>query len=248
MTGSWTGDWQIGRGRVVLAGHFGSMTPHHHPAVQITVALAGKFVAADDEDNRTVRAVVIPSGVRHALRSADDSTRVLSIYLHPTSPDARLLASAHGGGPADWMAAAEAIEEVDLRPDAPLDESAEAVLTALRGDAPATDAMHPTLRNAFDLLTALVPRKLYLGELAAAVSVSQSSLSRLFVSETGVGFPATVRWARLLYAMGEVGTGASITDAAHAAGFTDSAHATRVCREMTGVPPSVLVRAFRSES
>ena len=32
--------------------------------------------------------------------------------------------------------------------------------------------------------------------------------------------------------------GASLTDASHAAGFTDSAHANRVCHEMFGMSPS----------
>ena len=32
------------------------------------------------------------------------------------------------------------------------------------------------------------------------------------------------------------------TDAAHAAGFADSAHLTRTCRDMFGLPPSVMSR------
>ncbi|MGW4633478.1 hypothetical protein [Nocardia sp. NPDC004415] len=83
----------------------------------------------------------------------------------------------------------------------------ESVLTALRGRTPAPEAIPPKLRHAFDLLGAVLPNKLYLRDLAAAVALSQSSLSRLFAAETGAGFPAT-----------------------------------RVCREMTGVAPSELVR------
>lgn len=250
MAGEWIGDWRLGPGRLVVAGRFGSTHPHHHPALQVTVALEGKFIASDDHDSSVCRAVLIPSGVRHALAPADDTTRVLSIYLHPASADARRLGAIAGqtDGPESWAAAAEAAEHTELAVDDSLDSMTESVLTALRGQAPTTEAIPLKLRNAFDLLTALLPRKLYLRDLATAVALSQSSLSRLFVAETGVSFPATVRWARLLHAMGEVGAGRNITDAAHAAGFTDSAHATRVCREMTGVAPSVLVRATRRSS
>jgi AraC-like DNA-binding protein len=232
---------------VVLAGRFGATSSHHHPAVQVTVAVEGEVVVSDDRDSRTARAVVIPSGVRHALIPADDTTRVLSLYLHPGSLDGRALAppGTVDCRPADWVAAGEPAQHVDTSPDAPLIESAEEILTALRGPAPGGKPLHPKLRGALTLLGASLPRKLYLQEIAEAVSMSQSGLSRLFVSETGVSFPASVRWARLLYAVGLVESGATITDAAHAAGFTDSAHATRVCREMAGVPPSVLVKAVR---
>ncbi|MGW4633479.1 hypothetical protein [Nocardia sp. NPDC004415] len=85
MTGEWIGDWHLGPGRLVVAGRFGSTQPHHHPAVQVTVALTGEFVASDGRDSRTCRAVLIPSGVRHALAPAADTTRALSIYLHPAT-------------------------------------------------------------------------------------------------------------------------------------------------------------------
>lgn len=242
MTGEWIGDWHLGPGRLVVAGRFGSTQPHHHPAVQVTVALTGEFVASDGRDRRTCRAVLIPSGVRHALAPVDDTTRALSIYLHPATADARRLTGLAGEGPEGWSAAAEAAARTTFDDDLSLEAMTESVLTALRGRTPAPEAIPPKLRHAFDLLGALLPRKLYLRDLAAAVALSQSSLSRLFAAETGAGFPATVRWARLIHALGEVGAGRTITDAAHAAGFTDSAHATRVCREMTGVAPSELVR------
>ncbi|WP_278265345.1 AraC family transcriptional regulator [Nocardia sp. AG03] len=247
MTGEWIGDWRLGPGRLAMIGRFGSTHPHRHPAVQVTVALTGEFVASDDSESRTCRAVLIPSGVRHALAPADDATRVLSIYLHPASVDARRSAALVGErtGPAAWSTAADAALGAELDEDLSLDAMTDAVLAALRGRTPAPDTVPPKLRNAFELLGAALPRTLSLRDLATAVALSQSSLSRLFAAETGASFPATVRWARLLHAMGEVGAGRNITEAAHAAGFTDSAHATRVCREMTGVAPGVLVRATR---
>lgn len=51
------------------------------------------------------------------------------------------------------------------------------------------------------------------------------------------------RWLRLQHALAAVQAGASLTAAAHAAGFADSAHLTRSCRAMFGITPSTGVRA-----
>lgn len=247
MIGAWAGEWRLDPGRLAVAGRFGPTSPHRHPALQLTVALDGKFVASDGHDSRVCQAVLIPSGVRHALSPADDATRVLSIYLHPATADARRLATDAGSGLDDWIARAEHTTRLDLT-TTPLDALTATVLTALRGHTPPAPPVPPKLRDAVDLLGALLPAKLALPDLAAAVALSPSTLSRLFATETGATFPTTVRWARLLHAITEIESGRTITDAAHAAGFTDSAHATRVCREMTGVTPTTLVHAARHPS
>ncbi|MFF2083830.1 helix-turn-helix domain-containing protein [Nocardia sp. NPDC058176] len=248
MTGEWVGDWRLGPGRLVLAGSFGSTSLHQHPALQITVALTGALIATDADESRTCRAVLIPSGARHTLSPADATTRALSIYLHPATVEAhRLAATTAESGVDEWISRAEPVTDLDLGDADSLDAMTETVLTTLSGQ-PTRAAASPTLRDAFDLLTVLLPGKLYLRDLAGAVALSPSSLSRLFATETGVSFPTTVRLARLLHAMREIDAGRTITDAAHTAGFTDSAHVTRVCREMTGVPPSVLIGTARQSA
>jgi AraC-like DNA-binding protein len=42
-----------------------------------------------------------------------------------------------------------------------------------------------------------------------------------------------------------VAAGASITDAAHGAGFADGAHLSRVCRRMFGIAPTDFTRQIR---
>jgi AraC-like DNA-binding protein len=51
-----------------------------------------------------------------------------------------------------------------------------------------------------------------------------------------------VLWLRLRIAITRVQAGDDLTVAAHAAGFADSAHLTRTCRDMFGLPPSLLSR------
>lgn len=89
-----------------------------------------------------------------------------------------------------------------------------------------------------ELISQRLPEPVTLGEIATGVALSRSRLSRLFRDQLGQSFPAYVRWTRLRLAIDALRVGASLTDAAHAAGFTDSAHANRVCHEMFGLSPT----------
>ncbi|MGI8814985.1 MAG: helix-turn-helix domain-containing protein [Pseudonocardia sp.] len=55
-----------------------------------------------------------------------------------------------------------------------------------------------------------------------------------------MSFPAYLRWTRLRRAVEGLRAGGNLTDAAHAGGFTDSAHLNRVCHEMFGLAPSAI--------
>ncbi len=100
------------------------------------------------------------------------------------------------------------------------------------------------MSQAIELVMSRIPGRTDLGSVAGEVAVSADYLGRLFRKQTGTSFAVTARWARLLAALEHLGAGESITDAAHLAGFADGAHATRVCRELTGIAPSDVVRAL----
>lgn len=79
-----------------------------------------------------------------------------------------------------------------------------------------------------------------LAEAAAAAHVSPSRLTHAFSHETGIPFRRYVPWTRIRRAVQEVSDGANLTDAAMNAGFSDSAHLSRVFRDNFGLPPSLL--------
>jgi AraC-like DNA-binding protein len=81
-----------------------------------------------------------------------------------------------------------------------------------------------------------------LAEAAALAHLSPSRFRHLFVAETGTTFRAYVLWVRIQHAIVDMMAGRSWTDAAHAAGFADSAHLNRTFRRMFGISPSMLVR------
>jgi AraC-like DNA-binding protein len=74
--------------------------------------------------------------------------------------------------------------------------------------------------------------------LATRVHLSPSRFRHLFRREMGMSVQSYLRWQRLLAALRASAYGASLTEAAHAAGFADSAHLTRVCRATFGLPPA----------
>ena len=123
-----------------------------------------------------------------------------------------------------------------------------------RGFVPGQD----DLREAFGDALALAPRRvdprllralegldkdgLDVPSAAARVRLSESRLTHLMTETLGAP-PRTWRaWFRLRCAIGEtLFTGATLTQAAHRAAFTDSAHLTRTSRRLMGVAPAQLL-------
>jgi AraC-like DNA-binding protein len=242
---AWSTKWD----RLAVAGTFGDVELHHHPAVQVSLGL-GESMRLHTASGARVdcRLVVVASGAKHALHTGESPA--LSAYLRSdTGVGAQLneLCRARGGADRVWAVEADAgfFERVaESLSERGLDPAVDVVLEHLMPEANQHAAAHPQLRQAVALLQARIPRATDLGSVARAVALSPDYLGRLFQRQTGSSFSATVRWLRLLSAFRHLTDGASITDAAHRAGFTDGAHATRTCRELTGAAPSDFTRAL----
>ena len=75
---------------------------------------------------------------------------------------------------------------------------------------------------------------------ASAACLSPSRARHLFVAETGLPFRTFVLWLRIKRAVEIFAAGASLTEAAHEAGFADSAHFSRTFRRNFGLPAAAL--------
>ncbi|MEW6339183.1 MAG: AraC family transcriptional regulator [Pseudomonadota bacterium] len=84
-----------------------------------------------------------------------------------------------------------------------------------------------------------------LAALANAVHRSPSRLAHRFREATGVPLRRYVLWRRLRTAVEVTMRGASLTDAAHVAGFADSAHLSRTFRSTFGIAPSFMFERSR---
>ena len=79
-----------------------------------------------------------------------------------------------------------------------------------------------------------------LDDVADVACLSPSRFRHLFVAETGMALRPYILWRRFLRVWELLAGGASLSSAAHAAGFADAAHLTRTSRRMFGFPPSAL--------
>lgn len=95
------------------------------------------------------------------------------------------------------------------------------------------------LLRALDLLD---EAELSVTQAARRVDLSESRLTHLMTETLGAP-PRTWRtWLRLQRAIRErLLGGATLTQAAHRAGFADSAHLTRTCKQLTGVRPGQML-------
>jgi AraC family transcriptional regulator len=81
-----------------------------------------------------------------------------------------------------------------------------------------------------------------LAAVAKAMHRSPSRLAHRFSAATGLPLRRYVLWCRLRAATAAAMRGASLTEAAHIAGFADSAHLSRTFRATFGVRPSLLFK------
>jgi AraC-like DNA-binding protein len=237
--------WELGPGRLMVAGGFSDLAVHHHAAVQITVGGRGPLSVTRDGDTHDVcRLVVIASGERHAVRS-DSQSGALTLYLGLQTPQGIALNTMARNGVwvvDDGQNLAETTTAL-LDTDGP-DAAADFLVDQLC-ETQQPGSVHPQLRQAIEVVASRVPERVDMASVAGAVALSPDYLGRLSKQQNGISFSATIRWERLVAAVSYLLDGYSVTDAAHLAGFADGSHANKVCWEMTGATPRELAEAVR---
>jgi transcriptional regulator GlxA family with amidase domain len=102
-------------------------------------------------------------------------------------------------------------------------------------------AIHPRVRKVLAVLRAAgVNDATSLEALAGLVRLSPSRLMHVFTESVGIPLRPYLAWLRLQRAAMAIVNGLPMGDAAHAAGFADSAHMSRTFKRMLGVAPSML--------
>jgi len=243
--------WELSPGRLMVAGVFSDLAVHHHPAVQITLGERDSLAVTRDGDTHDVcRLVVVGSGARHAVRS---SSAALTLYFGLQTWQGialNALSRNRGRHPGIWivddgqgLAEATAASLAANGAHTAADFLVEGLCAMQVGCPDGPRSVHPQLRQAIEIVSNRVPNHVDVASVAGAVALSPDYLGRLCKQQTGVSLSATIRWARLVTAVGHLIDGLSVTDAAHLAGFADGSHATRVCREMTGAAPRDFAQA-----
>ncbi len=241
-----------GRGRIVfwpggslwIGRAEGSTDLHSHHAVQVTFARPGSQVRFREPQGewQSHEAAVVPTHQVHAMDAP--GAEVALVFAEPESRDGRAIHLRYRGGvsplpsaPADALFAAYR----DGESDAALVACARRVIAALAGGAAAAAApLDSRIARAIELLRPRLDETVKLSEIAGAVHLSPDRFRHLFLEQTGVRFRPNVLWQRVERAVAEYASGATLTQAAQAGGFADSAHFSRTFRRMFGLPPAAI--------
>ncbi|HET9626335.1 MAG TPA: AraC family transcriptional regulator [Kofleriaceae bacterium] len=217
---------------VLYVGPLVASKRHAHHAAQI-VLVPGGLALEDGAGGRIrARAAVIPPRMAHGHGACE---RAALLYLDGDDAASRALARDAASGCHAWARPA-----LDVRiPDTMTPAAARGFLAAIRAaiePARPPGPRHPATRRMCAYLDAT--DDVDLARLSHAAGLSPRQMRHAFARDIGLPMRAYVRWKRLRRAIVAVEAGASLSAAAAAGGFADSAHLTRVFRAQFGMTPS----------
>jgi AraC-like DNA-binding protein len=214
---------------------------HAHHAVQATFALRGDFELATPTGKASGPAAIVAPDTEHTFEGTE---LIAHLFIDPDSRVGRAvrdqflsdakLANLPPTLLRDLLVSLTAAFEDPDRTDAELIELGRMLVARLGG---AVEGRPPDIRvrRMVAFVLARVAEPVVLGDAATAVGLSAGRARHLFVEQTGLPFRTFLLWLRLMKAVEAYAGGGSLTEAAHATGFSDSAHLSRTFRRMFGI-------------
>jgi AraC-like DNA-binding protein len=216
--------------------------PHRHHVVQVTVALTGTIDFEGQGTRVAGEVVAIAPDSLHAFEGTglvahvfidSDSRqgRQIAQRLFCDEPIVRIPASQLDTLPQNLKTAFEG-------PDASDDELralGRSLILRLAGDGAGAEVPDARIAKLIAWLAVRLDETVSLKDAAAFVGLSPGRTRHLFIEQTGLPLRTYVLWLRLMRAVELYASRASLTEAAHGAGFADSAHLSRTFRRMFGV-------------
>ena len=214
---------------------------HAHHAIQFVFNLGGWFELASPGGPPVAGDVVaVAADTPHLFRS-QGLTAIL--FIEPESRAGRAVQGRLFGG-AGVVAApgpsAEVLRRLRACQAEPqhLEETGRALIDELAaGEA---DVVDPRIASVVAWAARRIEGPVTLGDAARVAGLSPGRLRHLFVEQTGLPFRTYLLWLRLNLAVARMIAGASLTEAAHDAGFSDSSHFSRTFKRMFGMQPAAL--------
>ena len=234
----------IGRGQ-------GRTDWHGNHAHQITLPLHGtcRFRLEADGDWTDFAAAFVPSERPHQFE-LEELAEVAQLFVEPETAEGRALARRFPGADFAPLAEADRAAVLAILVDAwragaggdAMIAAGRAGIAALAGAATPPADLDARIARGLDFIRARLRGPFCLADVASESALSAGRFRLLFVRVTGVAFRPYVLWLRLNVAIECSMQGCSWTEAAHEAGFADSAHLSRTFRRMFGMNPVTLVR------
>jgi AraC-like DNA-binding protein len=236
-------------GGSIFVGTSGVFPVHAHQAIQICFLFDGliQLRARDDAPWIDYGLAVVPSRQSHGMRGSGVQHGAV-IFVEPETREGRILTECCGAG------GIAAVERALIEPVLPelraavrgrrgrkaIVELARRIVQSLTRDAEPSVISDERIVRAVAYINANLSQSLTLDQVAAVAHLSPSRFRHLFAEQTGTGLRPYILWRRFVSVWEHTMRGESLSTAAHAAGFADSAHLSRTCRRMMGIPPSLL--------
>lgn len=237
--------WDISGGRTFFTGPLHYNSSHRLGAPVFLAGIYGSFrLRLHGGDWQSCRTALIPAGVLHELDVGGDPLAVF--YIEPNIAGADALKPLIRGsrevngalvGTGGEIAFMRDLYEDRYNPD----WSAEALddLVGFAKRRAKSEVIDPRITQAVELLCADQNDPAPVAALAGTAGLSASRFQHLFTQQVGVPFRRYRSWIRVRKAIIEIIKGNNFTTAAHATGFSDSAHFSHEFRKTFGAAPTV---------
>lgn len=240
-----------GRGRIVIwegaslwileaEGGFAQTDYHAHHAIQITLALEGAFELRTAHERLSDQAVAVAPNASHIFQ-ADGLVAFLFIEPESAAGQAIMAAAFRENRLAALQSPTTTKHLTALAncfraggKDDGLIRLGKQFVADLAGSDHAGAPDH-RVQAMIAYADANLEESISLPSAASVACLSPSRARHLFVEQTGLPFKTYVLWLRINRAVGIYAAGATLTEAAHEAGFADSAHFSRTFRRTFGV-------------
>jgi len=220
---------------------------HRHHVVQLTLALTGRVSFDGENGPISGAAIAVAPDAPHAF---EGTGLVAHLFVAPEGKGGRrLVRGLFAGGsivviPAHRLGDLPRCFAETFADPSHTDEALRALgdrtIARLAGEAGPAGVAEPRITRLLAWLTQHLDQPVSLSEAAAILGLSAGRARHLFVEQTGLPFRTYLLWLRLVRAVELYAGGASLTDAAHGAGFADSAHLSRTFRRMFGIAAASL--------
>ena len=248
---SWSGRVFLWQEQALFLGSASETSLHASPGIKIVVALNGVFGIRINSRApwETFRSVMIAPGQIHAIDGRGQELALLVL-----APEAKV------AQPIAPIYLRQTISELDpgvvqklmpfLNDSHQLDgidaaRICQHMIESVRSPQSTNEIesnFDPRVSRTVELLREETERTSSIGEIAAHVDLSESRFSHLFSDQLRVSPRRYLLWLRLREALQLLAAGATVTHAAHGAGFADSAHLARTFRGMLGISPTSLIK------
>lgn len=219
---------------------------HCHHAAQLCVSLDHplRYRATPKSRWSSSQGVFIPPDHPHQIDAGD--ARIMALYLEPesdeyTARDPRRALQALNPG-SEKLDALRALVESNIDAGAALATCMS--IFKFGSDKPKLSPRRDArVQTVVERIRREPGRTFSARDLAESVYLSPSRLSYIFRKQTGIPIRRFIVWSRTRSVILNAIQGATLTEAAHAAGFSDAAHMSNAFRRLFGFAPSALFGA-----